>query len=146
MKKVAKAIIHEDDEFLLQLRDDDPSISYPNCWSFFGGEIEQGESPWQALQRELDEEIEWRPKQGSFLYRWNNPEDFCCVHFFAVPFTGSRHQLVLHEGQSFGWFTLQEIEHKDLVATNTKQHLKRTSCLGIMLNAPKLNNKHKQKE
>lgn len=137
MKKVAKAIIHKDDEFLLQLRDDDPSISYPNCWSFFGGEIEPGETPWQALQRELEEEIEWRPKQGSFLYRWNNPEHPCLVHFFAVPFTSSRQQLVLHEGQSFGWFTLQEIEHKDLVATDTKQHLKRTSCLGNMLNASK---------
>ena len=144
MKKVAKAIIHEDDEFLLQLRDDDPSISYPNCWSFFGGEIELGETPWQALRRELEEEIEWRPKQGSFLYYWNNIKYPCLVHLFADPFTGSRQQLVLHEGQSFGWFTLQEIEHMDLVATNTKQHLKRTSCLGIMLNAPKLNNKHKQ--
>ena len=137
MKKVAKAIIHKDDEYLLQLRDDDPSISYPNCWSFFGGEIEPGETPWQALQRELEEEIEWRPKQGSFLYRWINPEHPCLHYFFAVPFTGSRQQLVLHEGQSFGWFTLDEIKHKDLVANNTKLHLERTSCLGNMLNASK---------
>ena len=137
MLKVAKAIIIKNERFLLQLRDDSPDITYPNQWSFFGGEVEHDETPWQALQRELDEELEWRPKQGSFLYRWKNPEHPCVVHFFAVPFTGSRQQLVLHEGQSFGWFTLQEIEHMDIVATNTKQQLKRTSCLGIMLKAPK---------
>ena len=125
MKKVAKAIIHKDDEYLLQLRDDDPSISYPNCWSFFGGEIEPGETPWQALQRELEEEIEWRPKQGSFLYRLNNPENPCRIHFFAVPFTGSLQQLVLHEGQSYGWFTLRELKNTDNVVPHVGQQLNR---------------------
>ena len=40
MKQAAKAIIYENDQYLLQLRDDKASIPYPNCWSFFGGEIE----------------------------------------------------------------------------------------------------------
>ncbi len=117
LTQIAKAIIFLGERFLLQLRDDDPGTSYPNQWGFFGGEIEPGETPWQALQRELEEEIEWRPKQGSFLYRWNNPEHPCLVHhFFVVPFTGSRQQLVLHEGKALGWYTFQELQHMDLIS------------------------------
>ena len=125
MKKVAKAIIHKDDEYLLQLRDDDPSISYPNCWSFFGGEIEPGETPWQALQRELEEELEWCPVGGSFLFHWINTENPCRIHFFAIPFTGSSQELILHEGQSFGWFSFSEIKNMHSVAFSVVQNLTR---------------------
>lgn len=125
LPQIAKAIIYLGERFLLQLRDDEPGISYPNQWSFFGGEIELGETPWQALQRELEEELEWRPEHGSFLFHWNNPEDPCRVHFFAVPFTGSREQLVLHEGQSYGWFTLCELKNTDKVVPHVGQLLNR---------------------
>ena len=66
MKQVAKAIIHQEEEFLLQLRDNRPDIAYSNSWSFFGGQIEPGETPWQALQRELEEELEWLHKLEGF--------------------------------------------------------------------------------
>ena len=68
MKQAAKAIICENGQYLLQLRDDKASIPYPNCWSFFGGEIETGEIPWQALQRELMEEINWCTDEKIFLF------------------------------------------------------------------------------
>lgn len=115
LPQIALAIIHMHDNFLLQHRDDEQEIAYPDQWSLFGGEIEINETPWQALQRELEEELEWRPKQGNFLFHWHNPENPCRIHFFSVPFTGSLKQLVLHEGQSYGWFKLQEIENMDNV-------------------------------
>ena len=59
LPQVAKAIIYQQGFFLLQLRDSNPKISYPNVWSFFGGGIDTGETPWQVLQRELKEELEW---------------------------------------------------------------------------------------
>ena len=120
---VAKAIIYRGGSYLLQLRDDSSDISYPNQWSFFGGEIELGETPWQALVRELEEELEWRPEKGGFLYHWFNPDNPCCIHFFSVPFTGSTQQLILHEGQSFEWFTLLKIKQTNSVAPYTVQHL-----------------------
>ena len=46
--------------YLLQLRDDNPSIEFPGHWGLFGGTIENGESPCEAASRELEEEIEIR--------------------------------------------------------------------------------------
>lgn len=57
MSEVVKVIIHDDNQVLLQLRDDDSSIPYPDHWSLLGGNIEANEQPEQALQRELIEEI-----------------------------------------------------------------------------------------
>lgn len=67
MKQVSKAIITQHNEYLLQLRDDHPGIFYANQWSFFGGDLEFGETPWQTLQRELFKELEWRPREADFF-------------------------------------------------------------------------------
>jgi mutator protein MutT len=45
---------------LLQLRNSDKR--YKNTWGFFGGIIEQGETPFECLQRELTEEIGFMPQ------------------------------------------------------------------------------------
>ena len=58
---VALAMLHRDGRWLLQLRDDIDSIIYPGHWGLFGGHVEPGESPADAVQRELEEEISWVP-------------------------------------------------------------------------------------
>lgn len=125
LPQIAKAIIYLGKHFLLQHRDDKPEIAYPNQWSFFGGEIELDETPWLALQRELEEELGWFPRQGTFLFHWNNPENPCRIHFFAVPFTGSLQQFLLQEGQSYGWFSFRELKDMDNVAPHVGQILNR---------------------
>jgi 8-oxo-dGTP diphosphatase len=124
MKRVSKAIITRANEFLFQLRDDSPEISYANQWSFFGGEIESGESPWKALQRELLEELGWHPENGTYLYQWENPEhQGSSVHFFVVPFQGPHDQLVLGEGQDLRWFTLEQLLQEPKTAPHVAMHL-----------------------
>lgn len=55
--KIAGAILVErDGTLLLQRRDDNPMISYPNRISIFGGHVEQGEAFLDAVQREIHEE------------------------------------------------------------------------------------------
>lgn len=50
-------LINEKDEFLLYLRDNKPGIPFPNCWDIIGGHFEQGENAFDALKREVHEEI-----------------------------------------------------------------------------------------
>jgi len=53
----AAIIVLEDGRYLLQLRDDREEIWYPDHWGCFGGGVESGEDPLEALRRELREEL-----------------------------------------------------------------------------------------
>ena len=67
-------------EVLLQLRDDKPSIPYPNCWGTFGGQIEDGETPEQAMAREIAEELGY---QNAGIGRYGTyPCDGYVIHMF----------------------------------------------------------------
>ena len=44
-------------KLLIYLRDNKPDISFPNHWDLFGGIIEEGETPEEALVREVKEEL-----------------------------------------------------------------------------------------
>lgn len=57
------AIIVMHGGFLCQLRDDKPDIDWPGYWGLFGGHIDRGETPMQAIRRELQEELAWVPRR-----------------------------------------------------------------------------------
>ena len=59
--EVALAMLQREGRWLIQLRDEIPTIVAPGCWGLFGGHLEPGETPEQALRRELLEEISWQP-------------------------------------------------------------------------------------
>ena len=48
--EVVKAVICKNKKYLLQLRDDNSLITYPNTWSFFGGEVDENEGLLEALK------------------------------------------------------------------------------------------------
>ena len=50
-------IVDEEGRYLVQLRDDIPTIFFPGHWGCFGGALEPGETDEQTLARELMEEI-----------------------------------------------------------------------------------------
>jgi 8-oxo-dGTP diphosphatase len=98
--QVALATVDQEDNFLLQLRDNMPTIAYSNCWDLFGGHIEFWENPEQELKRELVEEIN---------YKVLNPMEFRVYHrpniiryLDSSPLTVAIEQLVLQEGFYFG--------------------------------------------
>lgn len=53
----AKAALFIGDKLLVILRDDDPSIPFPNLWDFPGGGREGTETPFETLAREVREEV-----------------------------------------------------------------------------------------
>ncbi len=53
LPEVTMAILYQEGQFLMQLRDDFPHIIYPGVWGFFGGHIEIGENADIGIRREL---------------------------------------------------------------------------------------------
>ncbi|MEG3438219.1 NUDIX hydrolase [Pannus brasiliensis CCIBt3594] len=94
---VALAILERNGRFLMQLRDDIPSIHYPGVWGLFGGHLEPGESPEEALKRELWEEIHYRPATVR-KFRCYDGENVN-RHIFHVPLTVETSELIQSEGQ-----------------------------------------------
>lgn len=81
----AGVITREDGSFLIGQRA--PGTFYPGYWEFPGGKVEAGESPADALKRELDEELGIRVER---LYPWLVREHayehaHVRLHFFEVP-------------------------------------------------------------
>ena len=54
---VAALLQLSDGRYLMQLRDSNPDIFYPEHWGCFGGAVDPGEVPTAALVRELKEEL-----------------------------------------------------------------------------------------
>jgi len=71
MKQIA-AIIFENDneELLLYLRDNNPAIPFPDHWDLIGGHVEEGETPEEALVREVKEELDLELKDYSFYKKY----------------------------------------------------------------------------
>lgn len=94
---VALAILERNKRFLMQLRDDIPSILYPGVWGLFGGHLEPGESPEEGLKRELWEEIHYRPATVRKFRCYD--EENLNRHIFHVPLTVEVNELIQSEGQ-----------------------------------------------
>jgi len=72
MKEIAAIILENDKgEFLLALRDDKAWIPFPNHWDLIGGHVEEGESPEEALVREVKEELDIDIKEYTFYKKYD---------------------------------------------------------------------------
>ncbi|GAB4461662.1 MAG: NUDIX hydrolase [Elainellaceae cyanobacterium] len=108
---VAIAILHQDSQFLLQLRDDIPGIYYPGCWGFFGGHVEPDEAPAAAVRRELLEEIGYAPPVLEPFARYETEE--VVRHVFHGRLEVSVEALQLNEGWDLGLLSLEDIRRGD---------------------------------
>ena len=104
---IAVAIIYQDGNYLMQLRDDVPHIMHPGVWGFFGGHLEPGEDPETGLKRELLEEINYQPEQVT-LFRGDRLEQYC-RYLYHCPLTVPITELELREGWDFKLLTPAEI-------------------------------------
>ena len=109
IQEVVKAVIFKEGKFLLQLRDNNPTIAYPNTWAFFGGGVDEGEKHVEALKRELKEELGWCPQEFKYLIKVMNKTVNCNITHYLVQCKVPDDQLYLGEGMSMEWFTHDEV-------------------------------------
>lgn len=71
MKEISAIILENDrGELLLYLRDNKPEIPFPDYWDLIGGHVEEGETPEEALVREVKEELDIDLKDYTFYKRY----------------------------------------------------------------------------
>jgi len=117
LRFVAAALIVRDGEVLIGQRRPDQPMAL--MWEFPGGKIEAGESPEQALVRELDEELGIRATVGQRVtrirhnYRHGGAVD---LQFFAVhEFAGEIQSRIYHQVR---WVKLEDLSGYDFLAAD----------------------------
>ncbi len=105
---VAIAILYQENKFLMQLRDNIPTILYPGHWALFGGHIEAGETPDITVKREILEEIGYN-LPSTFSEFGCYGDEKVMRHVFHAPLLVELNQLVLTEGWDMGLVTAEEI-------------------------------------
>ena len=99
MLQVVAAIIERDGRVLICRRK--PEQSHPLQWEFPGGKVEPGETPEQALTRELAEELAVLDAAGreitrqEFSYPGKDPIEL--IFYRVESFTGEPENRVFHE-------------------------------------------------
>lgn len=117
MRFVAAALIVREAEILIGQRRPDQPMAL--LWEFPGGKIEPGETPQQALERELAEELGIEAAIGPQVvrirhnYRHGGAVD---LRFFAVrEFTGEISNQIY---QQVRWVKLQDLPNYDFLAAD----------------------------
>ncbi len=109
-KEGASAILrNQAGAVLLQLRDNIPTIRYPNHWSLPGGLLEPGETPKEALRRELLEELTWEAidlqPYGMILDDYGN-----LINYFTARLDAKLETLTLREGREIRFFGALDLD------------------------------------
>jgi 8-oxo-dGTP diphosphatase len=114
MKRKGCSIIFVNDrqQVLLFLRDDIPSIPYPNMWDVPGGHVEPGETPEMCIVREMQEEMELKLNDFSLFSIMEFPDRI--EYTFWKKSSLDIERITLHEGQRLKWFDREEVEKTEL--------------------------------
>ncbi len=108
MKDQAASIIIKNNkgEILLQLRDNKPTIKYPNCWCNLGGKIEDKESPEEGIKREVKEEIGITLEEFKLFKKYELPDRTDWVFYTFLNLNPQ--EINLAEGQEIKYFSYDE--------------------------------------
>lgn len=106
---VAAVICHEDKIFATQRGYGE----FKDGWEFPGGKIEPGETPAQALVREIKEELDLEIKVGVLLeiVEYDYPKFHLKMHCFLC--TMKTGEMVLKEHEAAKWLTKETLDSVD---------------------------------
>ncbi len=121
MRTVVAAVIERSDRRMLigQRRRSDTS---PLKWEFPGGKVEQGETPEDALARELKEELEASLTKcvpiGRVLHKYAETSEQLEILFFAAAI--SEAEITPRMFEKVEWVLPKELGNYDFLAANTQ--------------------------
>jgi 8-oxo-dGTP diphosphatase len=114
MVQVVAAIIERDGKILIGRRKAEQS--HPLQWEFPGGKVEPGETPAQALARELEEELGIRgaagPEIAQYEYTYAGRDPIRLFFFRVTEFQGEPVNLIFDE---LRWEPTQSLSSFDFV-------------------------------
>jgi mutator protein MutT len=101
-------LYNKEGKVLLQKRDEN-DIILPGYWAFFGGEIEKGETPEQAVRRETLEELNYKLEKPKLIMVQEFKDEYSkgTKHVFTERYNPLK-KLTLGEGQDMNWFSISE--------------------------------------
>lgn len=115
--RAAAAVIQRYDGFLLMAQRP-PGRGWSGWWEFPGGKIEINESPFEALQRELQEEINISANDATLWFErsYTYPDKKVYIYFFKVTdWTG---QITSCENQLLDWQDPSRVSVSPILPTN----------------------------
>jgi len=105
--------LDEQNAILLQLRDDNPNIPYPNRWAIPGGHISKGETPLECILREVKEELGVELNEAALFVAAER--SYGREHTYWAKAHFRLADITLSEGQGVQWFTYDEIKNMQLI-------------------------------
>lgn len=116
MVRIAAIILENDKgEILLYLRDNKPGIPYPGEWDMIGGHVEEGETPEEALVREVKEELDFDLEDYSFFRKYYCDEGDDAYPNIKLIYTGRFNipleEITLLEGDRPAYFSAEGIKN-----------------------------------
>ena len=107
MVKVVAAIIQDGDKIFATQRG---YGEFKDGWEFPGGKIEQGETPQQALKREIEEELDTEITVGNLLtvVEYDYPKFHLSMQCFLCTITSGK--LTLKEHEAAKWLTRDQLD------------------------------------
>lgn len=105
--EVVAAIIQDGDRYFATQRG---YGDYKDWWEFPGGKVEAGETPEEALVREIQEELDTTIKVERFLTTvdWDYPKFHLTMHCYLC--TVAEGDLTLREHEAAKWLTMDDID------------------------------------
>lgn len=119
-RDVAMLILkNKEGKFLLQHRAEHLE-RWPGKWGFFGGGIDEGETPEEGFKREIWEELGYKVNNPCLLHRieYSGVDYFGERFLFTCELDESQEFSLCSESQALGWFDIEEIKNQEKLILN----------------------------